>query len=130
MPPPPQTPPSRLKFKLSLLFRPAWPRVGGPTSAASATSASRPGKPWEDTSAATTTEEAATANSAVTTISEGGGASSHSQTQSQRGFALDLNLPAEPEVQVWQKSAQVSADQEEVQSPMPEKKPRLTLGRE
>lgn len=72
-----------------------------------------------------------TANSAVTTISEGGGASSHSQTQSQRGFVLDLNLPAEPEVQVWQKSAQVSADQEEeVQSPMPEKKQRLTLGRE
>ncbi|XP_004289800.1 PREDICTED: zinc finger protein ZAT10 [Fragaria vesca subsp. vesca] len=77
-------------------------------------------------------------NSAVTTVSEGGGgSSSHSQSQSQRGFVLDLNLPAEPEVvlQVWtgvdkKKDPQVSAEQEEVQSPMPEKKPRLTLGRE
>ncbi|KAL6213274.1 hypothetical protein ACLB2K_012721 [Fragaria x ananassa] len=78
------------------------------------------------------------ANSAVTTVSEGGGgSSSHSQSQSQRGFVLDLNLPAEPEVvlQVWtrvdkKKGPQVSAEQEEVQSPMPEKKPHLTLGRE
>ncbi|KAM5549600.1 zinc finger protein ZAT10 [Rosa sericea] len=81
-----------------------------------------------------------TTNSAVTTVSEGGGGSSshgQGQSQSQRGFVLDLNLPAEPEVllQVWtgfdkKKSTQVSAEQEEVQSPMPEKKPRLTLGRE
>ncbi|PRQ22731.1 putative transcription factor C2H2 family [Rosa chinensis] len=80
-----------------------------------------------------------TANSAVTTVSEGGGGSSshgQCQTQSQRGFVLDLNLPAEPEVlQVWtgfdkKKSTQASAEQEEVQSPMPEKKPRLTLGPE
>ncbi|XP_050363909.1 zinc finger protein ZAT10-like [Argentina anserina] len=77
------------------------------------------------------------ANSAVTTVSEGGSHSqTQSQTQGQRGFVLDLNLPAEPEVlQVWtgfdkKRSAQVSAEQEEVQSPMPEKKPRLTLGRE
>lgn len=76
------------------------------------------------------------ATSALTTSEGGGaGASSHSHSQnqshqSQRGF--DLNLPALPEF--WpgfggDKKSQLSVEQE-VQSPMPGKKPRWLLGRD
>lgn len=63
------------------------------------------------------------------TSSEGGASSqSHSQSQSQRGF--DLNLPALPDfwpgfgIEVNKKS-QLSGEQE-VESPLPMKKPRLS----
>ncbi|XP_041013766.1 zinc finger protein ZAT10-like [Juglans microcarpa x Juglans regia] len=60
------------------------------------------------------------ANSGVT-FSEGGGSS---LCQSHRGF--DLNLPALPEFWLDRKSSQLCAEQE-VESPLPTKKPRLFL---
>jgi hypothetical protein len=62
-------------------------------------------------------------NSGVT-FSEGGG-SSHSQSQSHRGF--DLNLPAFPEFLSDRKIHRLSVVDQEVESPLPTKKPRLFL---
>ncbi|EXB80040.1 Zinc finger protein ZAT10 [Morus notabilis] len=68
-------------------------------------------------------------NGAERVTSSEGGASSHSQSQSQRGF--DLNLPALPEFwpgfdRVSDKKSQLFGEQE-VESPLPAKKPRLSI---
>lgn len=60
-------------------------------------------------------------NSSVT-FSEGGG-SSHSQSLR----AFDLNLPALPELWLEKKPHQLSTVEQEVESPLPTKKPRLFL---
>ncbi|OAY39256.1 zinc finger protein ZAT10 [Manihot esculenta] len=63
-------------------------------------------------------------SSSVVASSEGGGSQSQSQSQSQSrggsgGFEFDLNLPAMPEFN--------DPREEEVESPLPGKKPRLSL---
>ncbi|XP_041010611.1 zinc finger protein ZAT10 [Juglans microcarpa x Juglans regia] len=68
----------------------------------------------------TNTNTNTNANSGVT-FSEGGGSS---LSQSHRGF--DLNLPAFPDFWSERKRSQLSAEQE-VESPLPTKKPRLFL---